>query len=210
MNNIENEIHESNDQKKHEDDIYKKLCHFFERQLSLDEFNKMIVSWRSYLGGHNKKNKIDVADERGKLDAIINKLNKGINALKELREFNMNRFNSNIVLTNQNEEAIFLIQKEIEAAKATRFFLLKKNNIIVNSKRLEALAIIYLFIIAERVYGLKSDGVGRGHKSPVLEFARIITGPQYEQKVNACYSEYMKLYSFQLIINAEPGKQALS
>lgn len=28
MKNIENEINESTDQKKHEDDIYKKLCHF--------------------------------------------------------------------------------------------------------------------------------------------------------------------------------------
>lgn len=183
---------------------------FFERQLSLDEFNKMIASWRSHLGGRKKKNKIDVADERDKLDAIINKLNKAINALNELKAFDMNRFNPKIALTNHNEEAILLIQKEIEAAKATRFFLFKKNIIVVNSKRLEALAIIYLFIIAERVYGLKSDGVGRGHKSPVLEFARIITGPQYEQKVNACYSEYMRLYSFQLIINAESEKRASS
>ncbi|MCC5792825.1 MAG: hypothetical protein JJT82_09510 [Legionellaceae bacterium] len=180
-------------------DIYERLCELFDRPLSKKEIDEMVKPWGNYVRGYNRATTIDAEEEREQLKKIIKKLNTGHDALNELKEFDMHRFNPRLNeqlifgKSNSQNDAILLIEEQIRIAKETHAFTLQKNNTSINQQRLESMAMVSLFVHANKKYGLKPlDKVGRSNKNPVLEFVRIISGIEGDEKINRHYAKYKK------------------
>lgn len=193
MNDINNEIPVQDPNERFEI-ITKKLSELLGYQLSTEQVKAIIRPWENYIRGYEQAKTIDVLEERERLDAIIENLTKGCNALNDVKQFDMQRFNLKYELsgklTNQ-DDALSMLKQQIDLAKETRDCLLVKNNAALNIERLELLAVISLLVHAKNIYHLKPlDTAGRGKKNPMLEYLRIITDIQCDQKLDRHYRKY--------------------
>ena len=177
-------------------DIQLALNTLFDRNISKQEMLEMIQPWVNYINGFNRLKSIDAEVEREELRKIIVKLNNGCKALKNLKEFNMSRFNLRYELSgrlNTQDTVISLLEEQIGFVEETRDRLLQKNNVALNQSRLELSAMVSLWVYAEKKYNLEpnTDG-GRGNTNPVLDFARIISGISDDEKLRRFHKKYKK------------------
>lgn len=196
MENTNSEICSPIDPEKRLKEIQEGLCALFKRQLSDKELAEMVNAWGNYVRGYHKAKTIDAESEREHLGRIITKLQIGREALNELKMFDMQRFNRRYELSgrlNKQDDAIVLIEEQIMLANETLACTLQKNNVSIYQYRLELHAMISLFVTAEKKYGLRPLGkAGRKNKNPVLEFVRIISGIQENQRIDRHYKKYKK------------------
>lgn len=194
MENTNSEICSPIDPEKRLREVQSGLCELFKRSLSDKELAEMVKPWGNYVRGYNKAKIIDVESEREQLDRIIAKLIIGCDALNELKRFDMQRFNPQYELSGKltkQDDAILLIEEQLRLANETRACTLQENNASINQQRLELLAMISLFVHAEKKYGLKAlDKVGRGNKNPVLEFVRIVSNIKDNERISRHYKKY--------------------
>lgn len=195
MEKLIDNLEQSSEQQERLQNIQQRLNELFKREISNEELTEMLRPWDSCIRGCEHLKSIDMEIERAELESIIHKLNNACNTLNELKEFDMSRFNLRYELskklTSTQDKVISLIEEQISFAEETRQRMLQKNNASLDSNRLELFAMVSLWVHAEKKYKLKpSTKVGRTNKNPLLEFAKIISGIDDNEKIHRFYKKY--------------------
>ncbi len=195
MEKLIDNLEQSSEQQERLQNIQQRLNELFKREISNEEFTEMLRPWDSCIRGCEHLKSIDIEIERAELESIIHKLNNACNTLNELKEFDMSRFNLRYELskklTSTQDKVISQIEEQISFAEETRQRMFQKNNASLDSNRLELFAMVSLWVHAEKKYKLKpSTKVGRTNKNPLLEFAKIISGIDDNEKIHRFYKKY--------------------
>ncbi len=195
MEKLIDNLEQSSVQQERLQNIQQRLNELFKREISNEEITEMLQPWDRCIRGCEHLKSIDIEIERAELESIIHKLNNARNTLNELKEFDMSRFNLRYELskklTSTQHKVISLIEEQISFAEEARQCMLQKNNASLDSNRLELFAMVSLWVHAEKKYKLKpSTKVGRTNKNPLLEFAKIISGIDDNEKIHRFYKKY--------------------
>ena len=179
--------------------ICEKLHQFFDEVAISKQLHEMIKPWENYCRGYNKVAAFNVKGELKRLDAFVKQQEDMLKKLKKLNSFNthlaeyMQLFHLGDSISTNHDDAIRLIQRELDLLIKNRSLLLMSENSAVNQESLESAAIMHLFVLAEKKYGLKPGNVGRGNLNQIVAFAMIISDHSDEGKIRRLYEKHRQL-----------------